>query len=240
MPDSSRIFCRLFACTRLAANSPIYLRTGNSDREVLRQIFIEREYEPLNPPESVEYIIDCGANVGYSSVYFLNRYPRARVVAVEPDPDNAAICRKNLAPYGDRAELIVGAVWSHPATLTLVRGAYRDGQAWTTQVRPINPERDRADGGLNAFDIPALILRLGCTRVDILKMDIERSEAVVFRDPAHWLGRIRNIAIELHDTECEEIFFSAMQQCRFDLKRSGELTICRDISVSGVRLAIGK
>jgi FkbM family methyltransferase len=215
----------------------MYLRTGTSDMDVFRQVFVDREYESVHPRETVETILDCGANVGYTSVYFLNKYPDARVVAVEPDPENARICRMNLAPYGDRAQVVVGAVWSHPATLTLVQNAYRDGRAWATQVRQMDPERDCAETSLTAFDIPALMHRLGCDQVDILKVDIERSEAILFGGACQWLKHVKNIAIELHDAECERIFFSAMQPYRFDLEGSGELTICRNIQLPGERLA---
>jgi FkbM family methyltransferase len=212
----------------------LYMRTGASDRKVFHQIFIEREYASLNP-ESVEYIIDCGANVGYSSVYFLNKYPKARVVAVEPDPANVIMCRKNLAPYGDRAQVLQGAVWSHPATLALSRGTYRDGEAWATQVLSVDPAHVDSIECVPALDLPSLISSLGCDRVDILKMDIERSEIEVFGNPDRWLPQINNIAIELHDAECEGVFFSALRSYRYDATHVGELTICRD-----VRLMVGK
>ena len=65
--------------------TPIYMRTGSSDYTVLRQVFIDREYEipSLADPRT---IIDCGANVGYASVHFLTRFPNVKVIAVEPDP----------------------------------------------------------------------------------------------------------------------------------------------------------
>src|SRR5256885_16984483 len=69
------------------ANHPLFMRLGTSDREVLGQIFIEEEYRPL-VLSSPQAIIDLGANVGYSSAYFLSQYPNATVLAVEPDPDN--------------------------------------------------------------------------------------------------------------------------------------------------------
>ena len=64
---------------------PLKMRTGgSSDRLALHQIFIEEEYEPLALSHPTA-ILDLGANVGYSSAYFLSKYPTARVVAVEPD-----------------------------------------------------------------------------------------------------------------------------------------------------------
>jgi FkbM family methyltransferase len=206
----------------------VYARTGTSDCAVLEQIFFEREYKPLENLGDVRAIIDCGANVGYSSLYFLNRYPRARVVAVEPDPDNAAMWQRNLARYGNRAQLIVSGVWSHAGRLALVRGEYGDGRAWATQVREVAAGEPDAADSFAATDIPSL-LSLAGGFADILKVDIERSEAVVFQGAPEWLPSVRNIAIELHDAECEQVFFAAMREYDFELVRSGELTICKNI-----------
>ena len=50
----------------------------------------------LAAPGSV--VIDVGANIGYYTVQFARAVgPEGRVVAVEPDPDNVAILRRNLA-----------------------------------------------------------------------------------------------------------------------------------------------
>lgn len=218
-------------------NVVLYLRTGTTDYRVLSQVFIEHEYAPLDNLNSARIIIDCGANVGYSSVYFLERYPHAHVLAVEPDPENAIICQKNFAPYGTRVELMGSAVWSHPAKLALVRGVYRDGGAWATQVRTVGAEDQSADAQVLSTDMPSLIRSCGREPVDILKIDIERSEAVVFESGTdEWMPLVRNIAIELHDAECARVFAAAMEPYDLDLLHSGELTICRDIRPRAVSM----
>ena len=67
---------------------PVYARAGTSDHQVFDQIFIEREYRCLDGLKNPQFILDCGANVGYSSAYFLSRFPDSFVVAVEPDALN--------------------------------------------------------------------------------------------------------------------------------------------------------
>jgi FkbM family methyltransferase len=210
----------------------LYLRTGTSDPAVLVQIFTEREYAPLDNLGPVRTIIDCGANVGYSSIYFLNRYPLAHVIAVEPDPRNAALCRRNLAPYGNRVQVIQSAVWSHPARLALVRAEQALGQEWATQVREVNPGESASADDLIAVDMPYLLSLCAGGRADILKIDIEHSEKTVFRDAARWLHLVDNVAIELHDASCETAFFASLQDFQYDFVRSGELTICRTLRAS--------
>ena len=169
-------------------------------------------------------IVDCGANVGYTSAYLLSRFPRARVVAIEPFPANAVLCRRNLAHYGSRATVIEAAVWSHCTRLVL---DYAGGNEWGVRVRAARPGED---GEIEAIDLASL----GLSRIDILKIDIEGSEADLFaRDTDRWLPSVSNIAIELHGAECERRFRTAMAGYRYAESQSGELTICRGITVAG-------
>ena len=186
---------------------------GSSDLSVFEQIFIDQEYFCLRDLDEPFLVLDLGANVGYSSAYFLNVYPKARIVAVEPDEWNLAICKANLLPYGDRVLLLHGAAWSRPTTLRLLRGTFADGREWTTQVEEFTEEGTSAS--VQAWDVGTLIDMCGGSMVDLLKVDIERAELSVFGEGAScWLERIRNICIELHGRESEEVFFAALEGLR--------------------------
>jgi hypothetical protein len=46
----------------------------------------------------------------------------------------------------------------------------------------------------------------GFAQVDLMKIDIEGAETTVFRiDVSNWLGRVRNICIELHGQACRDL-----------------------------------
>ncbi|MEP0885056.1 FkbM family methyltransferase [Trichocoleus sp. ST-U3] len=204
---------------------PLLIRYGTSDIHVLHQIFVEQEYSCLTDVVSPKLIIDCGANVGYSSAYFLNKYPEAHVIAVEPDSSNFEVCRKNLLPYGHRVSLIHAGVWFREVGLKLIKGHYRDCREWTVQVRECEPQ-DEPD--IHAVDIGSLLSKSNFEYIDILKVDIERSELVVFSENYEdWLSRVKNIVIELHDEECEKVFFKAVDRYKYDLSSCGELTVCK-------------
>jgi len=52
----------------------------------------------------------------------------------------------------------------------------------------------------------------------------------VFGDTARsWLPRVRNICIELHGQDCQEVFFHALKDFDYELGHSGELTVCRNL-----------
>ncbi len=209
---------------------PLLIRGNSSDFDVFRQIFIEEEYACLNDLPDTGLIIDAGANVGYSSIYFLSRYPHCQIVAVEPDSENFTTLKRNLAPYADKVELLNAGVWSHSTQLVLEQAPYRDGREWTRQVREC--KNDEA-AEINAVDVGAILTASGHDRVALLKMDIEGAEAVVFAVGAYdkWLGKIDAIAIELHDDStfgnASDIFYSAIEEQDFLVSRSGALTICR-------------
>ena len=100
---------------------PLFVRRGSSDVDVFDQIFIQHEYRCLDDLTEVRLVIDCGANVGYSSAYFLSRHPKSRIVAIEPDPENFAMLRRNLAPYGSRVNLIHAGVLVAPDSARSLR-----------------------------------------------------------------------------------------------------------------------
>jgi FkbM family methyltransferase len=207
----------------------VCLRPDSSDIECYHQIFIEREYSCLDDLTDVRLVIDCGANVGYSSAYFLSRFPGCQVVAVEPDPANFAVLQRNLAAYGQRVSLVRAGVWSHKARLVMSQERYRDGREWSKQVRPCGPSEEPDFEGI---DVGSLLASSGHDRISLLKMDVEGAEAVIFAENFEpWLQKVDAIAIELHPDSIfgkgPEVFFSAIQGRGFQVSRRGELTICR-------------
>src|SRR6266851_3197344 len=82
-----RIFPRRapYALRARRAEAPVWVRPASSDLMVFDQIFVEREYRGLDDVTEADFIIDCGANVGYSSVYLLSRFPKAGLVVEEHD-----------------------------------------------------------------------------------------------------------------------------------------------------------
>jgi FkbM family methyltransferase len=222
---------------------PLLMRPATSDLGTFSQIFVGREYAPLDDMESPRLVVDAGANVGYSSVYFLSRFPTADVIALEPDPDNAEVCRRNLALYGDRARVLVRAVWPHAARLTILHyGNLGDRAECGVQVAegPLDhdalpghvhhgPNPPVPSGEVEAVDLATVIDMAGLP-IDLLKMDIEEAECPVFGNgDLSWLRQVSNIAIELHNPQAREIFFRALDGFSYESAQSGELTICRNV-----------
>lgn len=196
---------------------PVVLRAGTSDMAVFGQVFLERQYDGL-PVRDPRVIVDAGANVGLASLFFLRKYPNARVIALEPDPENLPVAEENLRPYRDRCVLLPGALWSAGTELAIKRS--RDH--WATQV----VADSAAEGKVTAYSLADLTRMFDLPAIDLLKVDIEGAEAEVFGagGPAV-LDGVRCCAIELHGTACRDAFFAAARKHPFRFYEQGELTV---------------
>jgi FkbM family methyltransferase len=213
---------------------PVSIRGGNStDGFAFYQHLAMKDLEVFDLG-SPGLIIDAGANIGMASLYLLNRYPSVKIVAVEPDPDTFELCRINLAPFSGRVILVKGAVWSSCGQLVFVR----EEAEWNSHVRDTeneHAEQNAPPGAatetkVDSFDIPALISMGGGGPIDLLKMDIEGSEAQVFSSRSdEWLPCVRNMVIELHGPECEKSFQRAMEGYQYDGFPLRSVMVCRNV-----------
>ena len=71
----------------------IYL-TGEFDRSTVEVLL------KLSKPGDV--LLDIGANIGYVSACFLQKVPRSKAIAVEPQPQIVDLLQSNLKPFGDK------------------------------------------------------------------------------------------------------------------------------------------
>jgi FkbM family methyltransferase len=204
---------------------PVFARRETSDIRVFHQIFVYRDYRCLDNVKDAGLIIDCGANVGYSSAYFLSRYPTCKVISIEPQADNFALLRRNLAPYGERCRAIQAAVWWQVEPLNF-KAAEMPGNEWAFSVQPASSN----DNTVPTVTIPMLLEN--SQRISILKMDIEGSEREIFNHDTSWLDAVDNLVIELHGEECRQSFMRAVQRRPFHIVDCGDLT-CLSIRRNG-------
>jgi FkbM family methyltransferase len=199
--------------------TPLFCRASGSDWHVLWQIFGKGYLEvPLRG--SPQLIVDGGANVGYSSIYFAEKYPEARIIAVEPDPDNCALFRKNCLRYPN-IELIQGALWTSSTDLVIENPA---DESWAFRVAEASSS---TNGSLKGFTIADILRYSGEQRIDLLKLDIEGSEEQLFSSGySGWIDRVKNLMVELHGQRCSDAVFAATKDRGFSVAQSnGEYVV---------------
>jgi len=154
---------------------------------------LQRKYQAIVARHKTPLIIDCGAYIGVSSLWFAARFPQARIVAIEPAPDNARLLRQNA--QGHQIEVIEAGVGAEEEMLALVDSGngtmgYRTiGAPEAICQVPIVPLRTVLAGNPEPEYEPL-----------ILKVDIEGSEKPLFAS-TRWedLDRFPVIILEEHD-----------------------------------------
>lgn len=151
----------------------------------LKELFIEEVYKIQLPKNA--YIIDCGANIGLSVVYFKKMYPDASVIAFEPDKNNIELLKYNVDVFGfNDVEIREEAVWNAETNL-FFRSVNSLGSMITS------------DGTSDSYEVKAIRLKNILNRhVNMLKMDIEGAEYAVLMDIRDELNNIDNMFIEYH------------------------------------------
>jgi FkbM family methyltransferase len=206
----------LIALSIPQSRTPLLVRGNTSDVQTFEQIFIDNEYDaPLDI--SPKTIVDGGANVGYASVYFANRFPDARIIAVEPHSANAEMLAKNTAAYPNLV-IIRAGIW-HKKTLLKIENP--EAEEWAFRVTEATPDTLEFE----AITITDIMGSANVDHIDILKLDIEGAEKEVLSHSREWIDKISVLIIELHDRfkpGCSEALYAAISGRHFLESRKGE------------------
>lgn len=200
----------------------ISLRSGTSDILIFFQVFVYKEYA-INFIDHPKIIIDGGANIGLFSVLMKNKFPNSKIICIEPDRENYDLLQKNVSSYSEVYCENCG-LWNREANLK-VFDKFELGKC------AMIVEETKEEGDTRAISISSLMNKYSIKRIDILKLDIETSEKILFSDNyENWLHKVKMIIIELHDQleeGCSKPFFVAINKTFSNYKYmlSGENTI---------------
>jgi FkbM family methyltransferase len=154
---------------------------------LLTEVFHGQDYEharvKISPGDTV---VDAGGHIGVFTKYALSR-GAGKVIAIEPDPTNAACFRANLADeiQDGRVVLVEAGVWHEESELEFVRSV--NNSAANSFVRQANDFSVIKKVPVRRLDI--ILEELGVTSVDFIKMDIEGSERFALQGSKETLQR---------------------------------------------------
>ena len=194
------------------------IRGRSTDWVTFRQCFINQHYAASTLPKTAKVIIDLGANVGFSAVFFRNLYPDALIVCVEPERHNYEILRKNTKS-DQQCLLMHGAISTTDGYMRVsnphaVQNSYRYEQTTETDERRIA-----------AIKMSSLLQRVQITGIDILKVDIEGYEWELFSGDIGWLDVVKLVLCETHEDlrpGVTSVLRDAGERYGFKVERSGE------------------
>jgi len=173
----------------------------------LREVYVQGDYD-LEPPEPPSVVLDLGGNIGAAAVYFATRWPEARVVVAEPDPDAFGRLERNTSAFAQVRALPVAVAESEGEGRL-----HRSGYSLTSSLVPDGPGTAATESvPVSTLTLDALVDRHCGGRVDLVKFDVEGAEYGVLRAFGR-RGQVPTLVGELHEgtmsaslTEFEELF----------------------------------
>lgn len=139
-------------------------------------------------------IIDCGANIGMSVIYFKLLYPTAFIEAFEPDAATFEILAKNCSVNNlSTVTLKKAAVWTHNDVISF--------SASESEASRVLEKSEPQEITVTAVRLADVLQKH--PNVDFLKMDIEGAEWSVVQDIVPELKRVQNFFLEYHGKSWE-------------------------------------
>jgi len=152
-----------------------------------REIFVEESYR-FNFPGPAPRILDLGANIGLSVLYFKHLYPDAEIRAYEADPAIFDYLKRNCDVFGcTGVELVQGAVWHEDGILDFNADGADGGRVSRSDAHEIIK--------IPSYDIKTI---LKSASFDVLKIDIEGAEQLVVPACRGLLKNVRYLFLEYH------------------------------------------
>ena len=196
---------------------------NDSDWFVFNEIFTNKEYDPalqllLSNISSSPLVVDLGANVGYCTLrvadeLLLAGHTDFTIVSLEASPSNYSVLASRLDQplLKNKATCFLGLAGHKTGKSVVMHSDQHYGHS------SAGGNQEGAAATVSYVDIETLITSRE-KRIDLLKCDIEGSEAIFIDAYSEFLQRVDTAVFELHAGECN------VEHCREMLRKAGLLS----------------
>jgi len=178
---------------RLKSDQTLIIRKPpTKDIDIAYEIFVPDIYQCPKELDvkDVRKIVDVGANVGYSCIYWLHHFPDSRVIAFEPHPDHVRQINLHLQinDVADRVTLLASAAGTQA------------GKMFLTDMGPESALLAASSNNTILVPVVDWFTEIGEEQIDLLKIDIEGSEYPLLADTRFESLKIKTCVLEWHNT----------------------------------------
>lgn len=180
--------------------------------------------------KKTEIVIDVGANVGFFSMMIRDRFPEAKIYAIEPIPQTFTCLKKNLSGNSDQ---VFNLALSNKNGLEKI--GFNELESANSHVLLSERQKDSAD---EIVKVRAETLDQFCAdndidSVDILKIDTESFEAHVLQGARKILGKTRYLHLEITIENNKNYSFSQINSLLYSKDFNFQLVCFRNYSDKG-------
>jgi len=185
----------------------IQLRLLNGDINMFYEVLWSKIYDlPMDKTKGLKTIVDLGANVGFASIFFAEKYKDARIIAVEPSLGNFTLLKHNTATY-DNIHAVQAAIYPSSGSIPFLE----DTLAYNSHVDPAG----KGSYTVRAATVTEIMEEHNIEEIDLLKLDIEGAEQMLLAQNTDWLKKVKLIVTELHKPYSLEDFKKDLRPYNF-------------------------
>jgi FkbM family methyltransferase len=156
-----------------------------------RYVDIVKNYDEIIQSGKKPLIIDCGANIGLTSLYISMHFPLAKIVAIEPDKTNCDFANVNTA--GKNIDVLRAAVGGRSGKCNIIDSSV-NSNSFKVEENIFNTDQ------IDMLTIKDIINKYDNDHTPfIVKIDIEGFEKDLFKSSTDWVSLFQLLIIELHD-----------------------------------------
>ncbi|VVB82625.1 Hexuronic acid methyltransferase AglP [uncultured archaeon] len=189
-------------------------------RQLFEEIFYRSEYY-FDSEDKSPVIIDCGANIGLSIIFFKWLYPKSRIYGFEPDKKTFDLLQSNISKNNLKdVHLINAAVSDKDGKIDFFIDPKHIGHMAMSTRHGRMPKQKIS---VQSILLSSFIKKNKIEKIDLIKMDIEGSEKEVIRDlnKNKIFDRIKKLLIEYHhkivgEKSCLAEYLEILEKNKFE------------------------
>jgi FkbM family methyltransferase len=170
-------------------------RFNGGDLQSIREVLLKEAYRlpfELKP----KLMVDLGANIGLVSIWLCRHYGVEKVIAVEANPHNVEILRRNFSDNKINGRVVEAAIGPKDGSVCFELSDYSN-KGKVVFDNPVEGGETQVE--IEMISMPTLLANLSPTEeIDLLKLDIEGGEEQLLSSNLFWLKRIKSIIAEFH------------------------------------------
>lgn len=171
---------------------------NQNEFDILKSIFIDREYADYFPFYQKVNIIDIGGHYGYFSIFaHQNTDKDSQIISIEPSQENFKQLNKNIADCNIKnLRSINAAIGAQNGVSKLYKGQNVNHSI----VENYTLSADSAFENITTKTLETVMQEHNIEKIDFLKLDCEGAEyAILEQTPAAVFDKITTISMEFHD-----------------------------------------
>ncbi len=181
----------------------VYYHNGEEFHQLKGEVFTQGHYY-FETNNLTPRIIDAGAHIGLSTLYFKKLYPGSEIIAIEPNPHTFRILEKNIAENQLRhVEALPVALSDQSGQETFFMD--ESDEQWLSTASFIPGAWTGAQQSQES-QVQTTLLSLFLDKpVDFLKMDIEGAEQKVLMAIPDQIRQIKHMIVEFHPVAGQDL-----------------------------------